>query len=127
MTDCISSNVCAHSVHPCPLQGVCRGVLVMQHLPAHIHATEINLNFRAAQLALPAISDTLHWCEHYNCWVMGHKVGDKVTHPIPHCAALFWIGLQVQMFPGSGDHVGNLTLGPTCMGMLFSLLARKEK
>lgn len=77
-------------------------VPVMKHLcsPAHLNVTEVNLNFRPAQLAPPASSDTLHWCEHYNCWVMGHKVGDKVTHPIPQSAALFGVGLQVKMFPG---------------------------
>lgn len=78
-------------------------MLVTQHLcsPAHINVAEVNLNFRPAQLAPPAALDTLHWCEHYNCWVMGHKVEDKVTHPIRQSAALLGVGLQVKMFPGS--------------------------
>lgn len=55
---------------------------------------------------------------------MGHKVGDKVTHPIPQSAALFGIGLQVKMFPGS-----EITWGlpmKACVGTWFSGLAKKK-
>lgn len=88
--------------------------LVMKHLcaPAHINVAEVNLNFRPAQLAPPATLDTLHWCEHYNCWVMGHKVRDKVTHPIPQSTALFGIGLQVKNVSKLRDHMGPPSKGP---------------
>ena len=77
-------------------------VLVIQHFcsPAYRNVAEVNLNFRPAQFAPPAALDTLHWCEHYNCKVRGHKVGDRVTHPIPQSTAALGVGLQVKMSPG---------------------------
>lgn len=66
----------------------------------HINVAEVNLNFKAARLAPSATWDTLHWCEHYNCWVMGHKVGDKVTHPIPQSAGRLGVQLQLKSFLG---------------------------
>lgn len=100
----------------------------MQHLccPACINVAEVNLNFRPAQLAPPATLDALHWCEHYNCWVMGHKVGDKVTHPIRQSAALFGIWLQVKMFPGSAITWSLPVRGPDLGTCQFSLLAKKK-